>query len=164
MEPIATPILRAGAFCGVVTVLNALAHEGPSSWMFIAAFLVLSPVYAAFNLALVATSLARIATGTVSGWDVTARYAGVEGGADKGADGGADGGAAQVRPVEAAGTAHSLEEPAAIAPAMMGHLPDTSSRHAHSHEQLGADADGGQQRQRQLGAPQAEVQNAAVPP
>ena len=158
LEPIATPILRAGAFCGVVTVLNALAYEGPSSWMFIAAFLVLSPVYAAFNLALVVTSLARIATGTVSGWDVTARYAGFEGGAD----GGADGGAAQVRPVEAAGTAHSLKEPAAIAPAMMGHLTDTSSRHAHSHEQLGADADGGQQRQ--LEARQAEVQNAAVPP
>ena len=160
LEPIATPILRAGAFCGVVTVLNALAYEGPSSWMFIAAFLVLSPVYARFNLALVVTSLARIATGTVSGWDVTARYAGFEGGAD----GGADGGAAQVRPVEAAGTAHSLKEPAAIAPAMMGHLTDTSSRHAHSHEQLGADADGGQQRQRQLEARQAEVQNAAVPP
>ena len=69
-----------------------------------------------------------------------------------------------MRPVEAAGTAHSLKEPAAIAPAMMGHLTDTSSRHAHSHEQLGADADGGQQRQRQLEARQAEVQNAAVPP
>ena len=73
LVPLAKPMIRAGALCSLVAGLNAVAFEQPSTWVFIGLFLVLSPVYAAFNLALVVSSLVRIATGTVDGWAVTTR-------------------------------------------------------------------------------------------